>query len=314
MTKSDIIKSFEQKKILLVGDTILDVFVYGKAIKLNFDAPTPEAEEIKTDRFFGGASLVAGNILELGGSVYFVSVVGGDQDAKEYDAFSHAKLIKHIFVDKTRKTTVKKRFLVDGYKLVQMNQVSNHDIGKNLEQEIVNKVAPLFNQVDVIIASDNGHGILTANLIAQLVNLSQKYQKPLYADCQIGHHPTKPAKHHFYRGADCLFPNQKEAESISPALDLKEFMEKTSVSNAVVKLGAEGAMALFNGQLIKIPGCKAEAVDTCGAGDAFLAAFSLGDRNSIKESLEVANAWAALSTTLRGTAIPKKQDLINICL
>jgi len=312
MSKLDIVKSFDDKKILLIGDTILDVFVYGKAVKLNFDAPTPEAEETEVKRFFGGASLVAGHILELGGSVHFVSVVGDDEDARKYDAFSHPKLEKIFFADKTRKTTVKKRFLVDGYKLVQMNQVSNHDIDERLEKDILQKVEPLFGQVDAIIVADNGHGLLTPNLIAQLISLSQKYQKPLYADCQIGHHPTKPAKHHFYRGADCLFPNEKEARSISPALDLKEFAEKCGVKNVVIKLGAEGATALFGGNLINIPGEHIEAVDTCGAGDAFLAAFSLGDRNSPAESLAIANAWAALSTTLKGTAIPKKQDLINI--
>lgn len=303
--KLEIIKSFDNKKILLIGDTILDVFIYGKAVKMNFDAPTPEAEEIQADEFFGGASLVASHILELGGSVFFVSVVGDDSDARTYDGFNHPKLIKHFFADKTRKTTVKRRFWVDGYKLVQMNQVNNHDINENLEQEIIRKVEPLFGQVDVIIVSDNRHGLLTQNLIAQLISFSQKYQKPLYADCKIG-------KQHFYRGADCLFPNKKEAESISPALDPKEFAEKCGVKNVIIKFGAEGVMALLNGELIKIPGQRVEAIDTCGAGDAFLAAFSLGDKNSIKESLEVANIWAALSTTLKGTAIPQKQNLINI--
>lgn len=311
MDKSDIIKSFDKKKILLIGDTILDVFVYGKAVKLNFDAPTPEAEETEVKRFFGGASLVASHILELGGSVYFVSVVGGDQDAKEYDAFSHPKLTKYLFVDKNRKTTVKRRFWVDGYKLVQMNQVTNDPIDEDIEKEVLAKVEPYFSKADAVIVSDNGHGLLTQNLIAQLISLSQKYQKPLYADCQIGH---ASAKHHFYRGADCLFPNQKEVESISPAFDPKEFMEKTGVNNVVIKLGVEGVMSLFNGELIKIPGERVEAADTCGAGDAFLAAFSLGDRNFPAESLAIANTWAALSTTLKGTAIPKKQDLINLCL
>lgn len=312
MSKLEIVKSFDKKKILLIGDTILDVFVYGKAIKLNFDAPTPEAEATEMNQFFGGASLVVKNILELGGSVNFVSVVGDDADAKKYDALIHPKLEKIFWVDKTRKTTVKSRFLVDGYKLVQMNQVSNHDIDEGLEKDILQKIEPLFGQADAIIVCDNGHGLLTQNLIAQLISLAQKYQKPLYADCQIGHHPTRAAKHHLYRGADCLFPNEKEARSISPAFDPKEFVEKCGVKNVVIKLGAKGVMALFGDNLINIPGEKVEAVDTCGAGDAFLAAFSLGDRNFPKETLAIANAWAALKTTLKGTAIPQKQDLIKI--
>lgn len=316
MVKLDIIKSFDQKRVLLIGDTILDVYVYGKAVCLNFDAPTPEAEEIQVGEFFGGVSLVAKNILELGGSIFFVSVVGDDADAKKYDIFTHPKLEKIFLVDKARKTTVKRRFWVDGYKLVQMNQVTNDDINEILEKEIIKKIEPLIGQIDVIVVSDNQHGLLTKNLISQLINLAKKYQKPLYVDCQVRH---RSSHHHFYQGADCLFLDQEEVEAASPSFDttkpealLKETKKKLVVSNLVVKLGSRGSIALFGDKYIQSPSYKVEAVDTCGAGDAFLAAFSLGDRDSPEESLAIANAWAALSTTLKGTAIPKKQDLINI--
>lgn len=134
MSKSDIIKSFEKKKILLVGDTILDVFVYSKAVCKDPDSSAIEAEETDVKIMFGGASLVAENILELGGRVIFFSVVGNDEDAKYYNLLSHPKLNKNFLIDKTRKTTVKTRFYVDGGKKLRVNKVDNRDIGPVLEK------------------------------------------------------------------------------------------------------------------------------------------------------------------------------------
>ena len=79
-----------------------------------------------------------------------------------------------------------------------------------------------------------------------------------------------------------------------------------------MKLGSRGAITLWNRQFLKIKAYKVKAVDVCGAGDAFLAAFSLGDRTRPKESLEIANIWAALSTTIHGTIPPRRSDLVKI--
>ena len=111
--------------------------------------------------------------------------------------------------------------------LTDWPKINKQFIDEKLEKDILQKVEPLFGQADAIVVADNRHGLLTQNLIAQSIILSQKYQKPLYADCKIG-------KQHFYRGADCLFPNQKEAASISPALDPKEFIARVEKENIPV--------------------------------------------------------------------------------
>lgn len=88
-------------------------------------------------------------------------------------------------------------------------------------------------------------------------------------------------------------------------------MKKMKLKNVVVKLGSRGSIAIFNGQYIVTRPHKVKAVDVCGAGDAFLGAFSLGDRNNPEESLKIANIWAALSTKIHGTMPPRKKDLIR---
>ena len=310
-----IIKSFKDKKILLIGDAILDIYIYCNVVGQALYAAVPEVEEIKSAVSFGGNGLVASNILELGGNLTFFSVIGADEDAKYYDSFVHPKLKKFLFVDKTRKTTVKRRWYARGKALLQVNKVDNHYLNKNLEQKVLDHVRREIKQADIVVVMDPQHGMLTKNLIKNFVSLSKKHEKPLYVDVQVFH---RPSNHHLYKGADTMFLNQKEAKSVYPKFNekntresLRAVQKKLNLKNVVIKLGEKGAMALFGKELIQIEPFKVRAVDVCGAGDAFLAAFSLGDRNQPGESLKIANIWGALSTTIHGTIPPRKKDLIR---
>ncbi|OGZ20016.1 MAG: hypothetical protein A2654_02260 [Candidatus Nealsonbacteria bacterium RIFCSPHIGHO2_01_FULL_43_31] len=310
MNKLAIIKSFQDKKVLLVGDTILDAYIYGRKVGKDLDCPSvPQVKEIDVFRTFGGASLVAANMLELGAHVFFVSVVGADKNAEHYNAFSHPKLRKFLVIDERRKTTTKSRIFVNGKKMLWLNQVTDGEIESEIEKKVFSAVKLLAKKVDIMVVADNQHGLLTENLIKQLIRLSHKTGKPLYVDSQIGY---KPGKHLLYRGADCLFLNRREAQFVDRNIDIKKIKDKLGVSNVIIKLGAKGAAALFNGELVESVPYRVRVVDPCGAGDAFLSAFSLGDRQSPKESLNIANIWAALSVTIQGTEPPKKQDLINV--
>jgi rfaE bifunctional protein kinase chain/domain len=297
----NIINSFDKKRILLIGDTILDIYSYGRKVCKSSDSDAVEVEEDKISVSFGGASLVASNILELGGHVIFFSVIGNDEAAKYYDNFNHPKLEKHFLVDGNRSTTIKKRFWVGDKKLFQANFVDNRCIEPATEKKIVQEIKPFIKNIEVIVVLDAHHGLMTKNLIASLVSLAQKYQKPLYVDSQISH---RPSNHHLYKGADCLFLNQREANAVN--------VHSLGVTNFIIKLGDQGSKAWFNNKRIRSKAYPVKAVDPCGAGDAFLAAFSLSNRDAVAESLTVTNTWAALSTTIRGTQPPKKQDLIKI--
>jgi len=317
MNKLDIIKSFEQKKILLIGDTILDVYSYSKAVAKAPDAPSIEAEQDNVSVMFGGASLVARNILELGGSLIFFSVVGDDENAKHYNSFVHPKLDKHFLVDKNRITTVKRKFWVDNYKLLQINEVDNQDIDTGLEKKLMKLIEPYVDKVDLMLIYDPQHGLLTKNLINYLIKLSKKHHKPLYVDSQISH---RNSNHHLYKGVDCLFFNQREAEAADPDFDINQpesslnsIKKKLGIVNVIVKLGKQGSIALINNKYIKNSPYQVVTVDACGAGDAFLAAFSLGNPELMVETLDISNTWAGLSTVIYGTIPPKKQNLINAC-
>ena len=311
---SDIVKSFQNKRVLLIGDSILDVYIYGHLIGQALDAPdSSEVEETKSKIFFGGNGLIASHILELGGHLTFITVLGADKDAKHYDLWVHPKLKKIFLVDKTRRTTVKSRWYDGLRKLLQVNKVDNHELSDALEKKLLKHVEKEIKAADVVVVMDPQHGLMKKSLIENLLNLSKKHNKPLYVDAQVSH---RKSNHHLYKGVDTIFLNQNEAKAVYRKFNLLKIEEsletirkKLDLNNVVVKLGAQGSAAIFNGEYIRTRPHKVKAVDVCGAGDAFLAAFSLSDRNRPHESLKIANIWGALSTTVHGTIPPRKKDL-----
>lgn len=302
------------RKVLLVGDAILDVYTYGDIVSQALYAPVPELEERKSVVSWGGNGLVASNMLELGGQVSFITVVGTDEGAKHYGAWKHTNLKKLFVVDSTRKTTLKERWFAKGKALLQANQVSNHDLSPLIEKKVIRLIEANIPKIDAVVVMDPQHGMLTKRVIGALLRLTKKYRTPFYVNAQMSH---RPSNHHLYKGADTMLLNQKEAKAVYPQFtekkpeqSLRAIQKKLALTNVVITLGAKGSAALWGDAYIRTPPYKVRAVDPCGAGDALLAALALGDRAKPEEALRIANTWAALSTTVHGTIPPKKKDLM----
>lgn len=301
--------------MLLVGDAILDVYIYSQIVNQALYAPVPEVEERESVYSFGGNGLVARNLLELGGTVNLISVLGNDAEARRYDTLVHRNLEKCFVIDPTRRTTVKRRWFANGQAHLQANQVDNHDLPPRAEREVVRLIEKHVPRVDAVAVMDPQHGMLTLRVIQTLLRESKKHSKPLYVDAQISH---RPSNHHLYAGAHAMVLNQKEAKAVYSRFDsqepekaLRAIRKKFSLNNVVIKLGDKGSAALWGDAYIRTPGYSVRAIDACGAGDAFLAALCLADSDTPHEALRRANIWAALSTTIHGTIPPKKKDLMH---
>lgn len=299
-----------QPRLLLIGDSILDEYVYGEEVCTALDAPVPEAEHTKSAITLGGAGLVAANILELGGRLQFFTLIGADEAAAFYHQLEHSELEKFFVTDSTRKTTLKSRWYIDGKKLLQLNKVDNHYISPQLQKRLLSQVSELIHAVDAVVISDPQHGMLPKPFVQGLIASAHAAGKEVYADTQISH---RPGNFSFYAGADYLFLNEKEARAALPSFDarrgvhgLEELKDALYVKNVIVKLGARGSMALVNGRYYRIPVYRVAVKDPCGAGDAFLAAFATHRHLSPAKALRAANTWAALSTTVHGTLPPKR--------
>jgi rfaE bifunctional protein kinase chain/domain len=308
-----VLRDFGQRRVLLIGDTILDIYTYGAALGLSAETPTIVARKKEMKHSLGGAALVCRNLLELGAQVTFVTLVGDDEEAAYVRNFEAPGLEMVAIADRGRPTTVKHRFWVDGYKLFQLDNRDDRDVGPELIAGIAEAVSRRLPDADALVVSDYRHGLLAPPLIASLLAAASDAAKPVFVDSQVAQNASN---HTLYRGAGVVCLNLKEARCVDPQFEPRPeagafaaLRERLGCERIVVKRGEEGALMLAGDQVIVSPAQAIASVDTTGAGDAFLAAFCLCDAGAPDTALRVANAWAGLSIQVHGTSPPCRADL-----
>lgn len=312
----DLLASFAQRRILLIGDTIVDIYTYGTALGISAETPTIVARKNKVTHSLGGAALVCRNLLELGAAVAFITLVGDDDKSALVSGFSAPKLDLIAFAEAGRATTIKHRFWVDGYKLFQLDNRDDRFIGDAAASTVAGHVERRLNWAEAVVISDYRHGLLSPAVVERIVGICRRAGKPVYINSQIS---QAAGNHALYRGGGVMCLNLKEARSIDPAFaPAKEAAAFAALRRAldtdriVVKLGAEGAIMLDGAEVSRADAVKVDVVDTCGAGDAFLAAFCLARTVGEREPLRFANAWAGLAIETHGTTPPRPGDLPRV--
>lgn len=315
MTAS-LLAGFSDKRVLLVGDTILDVFTYGTAMGLSAETPTIVSRKKETKLTLGGAAFTCRNLLALGASVDFMTLVGRDEETVHVRSFVAPKLRMLAVEDEAKPTTVKHRFWVDGYKLFQLDSRDDRPISDRLADEALGRIVGGLSGYDAIVISDYRHGFLTPYFADKLVTMIRQAQKPYYLDSQVS---QSRANHTQYQPDAIMCLNLKEARcfdaGFSPSHDASSFAKLAAALNTqsiVVKMGEKGAFLYRHGRVLSAPAIKVDVVDTIGAGDAFLAAFCLAGIDAEQQALTVANAWAGLSVQIRGTQPPQRAALHEI--
>ena len=296
----------KNKTVLLIGDPILDLYVYGTALGKSLETPTIVAKKDKTQTNFGGAALVVRNILELGSKVKYIGVVGSDENSKYYKNLKHSNLEKYIITDNSRKTTAKTRFWIDGYKLLQIDDLDNRDIDNKIENKIIDEFQIQIKNSDIVVISDYRHGLLTKKIISSIIDISKNNKKKVLVDSQISH---RESNHYLYQGTHMIFLSESEAKCIYPEFDVNDegfhgIMNYFKGSILCIKTGKRGSIYLNDNDVIRTPAINVNVVDTCGAGDAFLGACAVSDLTEPHISMKFANIWAGLSTTIHGTKPP----------
>lgn len=311
-----ILKCFARRRLIIVGDIIVDDYRTGEPLGLSAETPTIVARHLTTRRSLGGAALMVRNVLALGGSAFFVSLTGDDDYRPIVDTFQHPHLAKLIAVEAERSTTVKSRFWVNGYKLLQWDYLDYRPASAATIGHLLGEIRRRLPECDALVVSDYRHGLLTPELAAALVDTANHADKPIYVDSQVS---QRTANHAWYAGATLFCVNEKEAISIDPeysAANLPDALFRLkAVLNArsiVLKRGAQGCCALLDGVYVERRAARVQPIDTTGAGDAFFAALSLSPTPITAQHLVVANAWAGLSTTTNGPEPPDLTQLTDI--
>lgn len=292
-------------RVLVVGDVIIDKYSHGKKLGVSAETPTIVAEYERKDMFVGGAGLVCRHLLRLGCDVTLLTVTG---EGESIDALLHEstdpptpeemhRFHHSPFVLPGWCLTRKHRYYVDDYKLLQYDVLNKgswmDDIG--LEKKFLERYEELVEKCDSVVFCDNRHGVFSKDLAGAMVYMSG--HRDSFVDCQVS---QKGGTHKWFTTAKYFVVNEKELGTLvhldSPTriTDAEEILE----GKIVLKLGARGAAT----KDMLYPAPEVKAVDTCGAGDAFLAALIS------KRDIMEANRWAALSCTYKGTIVPRNED------
>jgi bifunctional ADP-heptose synthase (sugar kinase/adenylyltransferase) len=227
-------------------------------------------------------------------------------------------------IEKERESTVKHRFFLEKsgitYKNYQIDYLDNREIKE--KEILLDKVKTIISDMDLILLVDYRHGMMSLDLIENIKKISKENKITTIASSQVSESKTN---HRNYSGVDLICMNLKEAEYIYPNAFLYENGKVSGLNNLsflldsgiCVTLGDKGSCLYTHDSeeefIYYSPAIKVKEVDSCGAGDSFLAAFSLSDyKKNPEEALYLGNCFAGLSVKNLGTETPKKQDLISL--
>ncbi|HDH04750.1 MAG TPA: hypothetical protein ENH01_03420, partial [Nitrospirae bacterium] len=204
-TMKNLFKKFSKTGILVIGDLMIDQYIWGKVRRISPEAPVPVVEVTEEETLLGGAANVANNVLSLGGKVFITGAIGMDDKGKilinklEEKGFG----TDGIIIDENRSTTVKTRVIAHSQQVVRFDREIKSDIGKSTISSILAYVKNCLPDIKGIIISDYSKGLITKTLIRKLVELTES-KVFIAVDPKIGHFD-------YYKGVDLITPNTGEA-------------------------------------------------------------------------------------------------------
>ena len=313
-----IISSFRDKKILVIGDLILDEFIWGKVSRISPEAPVPVVWVDNESFMPGGASNVANNINSLGGKAYIVGVVGNDERAGILKGeLEHRGVnIDGIFTDPQRPTILKTRVIAHQQQVVRIDKEKVEPLRDSSIKKIVSFIEGAIDEVDGLIVEDYGKGLITPKLLEKVIPIAKKKRKIIAVD---------PKEEHFsyYKGVTLLTPNNAEASraagfEIKDKATLKkvglELLKKLKVRVLLITLGEEGMMVFEKGKPPKkIETIAQEVFDVSGAGDTVASTYTLSlisGANPI-QAAHIANCAAGVVVGKVGIAVVTQDEIIE---
>jgi len=297
--------NFGEKKVVVVGDSILDQTIVTKAVGLSLESPTLKTEEEKVEVTFGGAANVVNNILSLGGECTYVTPIRNDEYKRYFDNWDHENLALAA-IEEDGRNTVKTRIWVDKagekYKYLQINRTETTPFRSI--NSLLHQVAFHIQGADVLVLVDYNLGVFEDSTVAsRLISLAKAAGVPVVVSSQSSDDGGRYLR---FKGADFFCMNQREANEISSTIG---GVTKALGSPVCITLGDSGSMFRYKEATYRHFGYEVDCRDQCGAGDAFLASFALGLDEFEGNTFDICNAWAALSTTKIGTVSPTLKEL-----
>jgi D-beta-D-heptose 7-phosphate kinase/D-beta-D-heptose 1-phosphate adenosyltransferase len=305
----------QEPKILVVGDLMIDHYLWGNCERISPEAPVQIVSIEKETSVLGGAGNVIRNLCTLGASVDVISVLGEDDNAKELQGLLEALCVssEYMIVQKERITSKKSRILASGQQVLRYDKETKEEISFLQERQIISSFQRIVNNYDIIILSDYNKGLLTHTLTQALIKSANKHQVKIIIDPK-GNDFSK------YKGAYLLTPNKKEA-ILATGIDIKDTqslydaIEKIKISCALslslITLSEEG-IAIYDEHLRTHPTVTREVFDVTGAGDTVIASlgFAIASGYEIDDAVKFANLCAGIVVGKVGSATVSLDEVI----
>ena len=315
----DLISKFEESKILVVGDIILDEYIWGLANRLSPEAPVPVLEVKRKTYLLGGAANVANNIAAMGAKAMLCGVIGNDLYSNVLLDLLKTNNVNTDFIvqDKSRPTTVKTRLIAQNNKhLARVDNESLDLISDEVAKTVYSNIEKVIDDVDLIILSDYIISLFSAKLIKDIVKLANRHDKTVLMD-------PKGQDFSKYEGVDILVPNMDEAliatksAQSRPVKDVAAALRKIA-DKVVITQSSKGVYYFDGADEIQLKAYSTEVVDATGAGGTFVAFLGLGLVGSdfdYNVALPLANYAAACAVRKVGTFAIKQvqlKEIINV--
>lgn len=317
----DLVRAFDGRRVLVVGDVMLDHFLLGRVQRLSPEAPVPIVEYGHDDYRAGGAANVAANLAALGATVSLVGVVGDDDAGTRLRQLLTAVGVQaaDLVVDPTRCTTRKLRIVTQRQQQVaRVDFESDADVEGDVARQVTDAVARLAADADVVLVSDYLKGCITADTMAAVVETATRRDIAVLVDPKIPHLDL-------YRGVTLVTPNQVEAETATHSRirtddeareAARRLRDRLHCASVVVTRGEQG-MWVLDGTTTpqteaNFAATALEVSDVTGAGDTVIGtlALALAARASLVEAAQLATVAAGVAVSRFGAVAVTRDELL----
>jgi D-beta-D-heptose 7-phosphate kinase/D-beta-D-heptose 1-phosphate adenosyltransferase len=314
----DILFRFSNTRILVLGDLMIDEYLWGSVDRISPEAPVQVVNVQREARTLGGAGNVIANLVSMGSKVDVAGIIGNGPEAQwlleQLDSLDvvHECIIK----DHARPTTKKTRVIAVNQQVVRIDRETRKPISENQEEVLVKYVTKNWDQWQGIILSDYGKGLLTRSFLKKVISLGREKGIRVVVDPKGGDYKR-------YKGAGLITPNKREAiqgMGLDTAEDVeikslgKRMLEELDLQGLVITLGAEGMCIFAPGEEPRLIQTKArEVYDVSGAGDTVAASLTLclASGVDLHHSAEVANLAAGIVVGKVGTATVTQEEILS---
>ena len=315
----ELLARFAGRKIVVIGDVMLDHFQVGRVDRISPEAPVPVVRFVREEYRLGGAANVAHNIAALGGRVRLIGLVGQDDAARELRRLLDAAGVDHtgLVTDSVRPTTRKVRVVtLRNQQVARVDHEADGDAAGASAEGLVAGIAAAGADAEAIVLSDYAKGVVTPAVIAAAVAAARASGAPLLVD------PKVPQAER-YRGASLITPNHHEAEvmaqmairGVEDARQAARRLHERTGASVLITWGEHGMWVSDSSHSTPIeealPAAAREVADVTGAGDTVIGVLALGlaAGGSLSDSARLANLAAGLVVAHFGPAAPTLNEL-----